>query len=939
MEDLYLAFWKQTLTKIRNEFQAGKNPVQFTIPEIASVGDRSSYNGSVLFRFGEAVTNTDSAPFRDLVKAIKTTPAIKPYLSGELSIRISGEFQLTAAFKKGGIADLIAAYKKLVENGNRDLYKWKLLGKPHFDLDATDFAGMTKGIDFRNLIFHNARGVLNELSSNYPEEVRDAFINLFSEDKDLRQRIEEFRGVMEVMYRRTQPVLATHQDERSIATYLTYHKPEKYSLYKESFYSKYCRYLDVKPAEVNEKYIHYLQLVSELIEKYIRTDKELKQLEKDFTPEDGFADPNFTLLAQDILYQTLEMGKEENADIEEEDDNKIRYYLGGAAWNDGDHTKEFIDGGYWENGYSEDYIEIVKQISVGSLIAIKSSFAKGRDSILRIKCIGEVTENAGDGLTVYVKWQKPFESFDLVGLGSYRTTVQQVTDADDITTIFYHDKKTPDINKPQTNAMLNTILYGPPGTGKTYHTIAKAIAIAEPSFETNRTRTEIKEAFERLVKDGRIVFVTFHQSMSYEDFIEGIKPTIAEGELTYEIQDGIFKLLCNKARFIDGNLENVIEKFKLDISEQEGKTPLTITAKGTEFKIVYRGSSVFYVQPKNTTKDNPWYPVNIDHIRKVFETDSFDNVYNHTYIREVIAYLKKNYNLSKHHQPEREKENYVLIIDEINRGNVSQIFGELITLIETDKREGNAEQLSTQLPYSKLPFSVPNNLFIIGTMNTADRSVEALDTALRRRFAFEEMMPEPELLSPHHILKQLWAQYWKMSTEEFEKKQLVPFEREWNITIDLLKHRSLEKESEHLSLDEWKEINPELFFKDVFKERDNYINLYKLLTTINKRLEILLSKDHTIGHAWLMGATTLPLLQHVFKNKILPLLQEYFYNTYAKIGLVLGDAFIKQTPVNKDSFAKLKKGDDLLNDYDEKIIYTLADPNKLEATDFLSIYQ
>jgi hypothetical protein len=162
-------------------------------------------------------------------------------------------------------------------------------------------------------------------------------------------------------------------------------------------------------------------------------------------------------------------------------------------------------------------------------------------------------------------------------------------------------------------------------------------------------------------------------------------------------------------------------------------------------------------------------------------------------------------------EPVLQNNNYVLIIDEINRGNISQIFGELITLIEPDKRKGAEEALELMLPYSKEAFSVPSNLYIIGTMNTADRSVEALDTALRRRFTFEPMLPQPELL------------------------------------------------------------------QGLIAELD----LPLLLQTINSRLEVLLTKDHTIGHAWLMNVFSLEDLQGAFKNKILPLLQKYFYNNYA----------------------------------------------------------
>jgi hypothetical protein len=383
---------------------------------------------------------------------------------------------------------------------------------------------------------------------------------------------------------------------------------------------------------------------------------------------------------------------------------------------------------------------------------------------------------------------------------------------------------------------LNQILYGPPGTGKTYNTINKAIEIANPNFNiSTKTRPEIKTEYNNLLKQGRINFTTFHQSLSYEDFIEGLKPQPPEKKgdnISYEVEDGVFKAFCNRARFTSGNFDEVIEKFKRDISVADGKLPLKITATGTTFDITYRGTNVFYVQPLNTTKEDPWYAVNIKNIRKAFESDSYEKIYNPTYVREVIGHLKKKYGLIKSKvQSSAEKENYVFIIDEINRGNVSQIFGELITLIEADKREDQPEALQIQLPYSKEVFSVPDNLYILGTMNTADRSVEALDTALRRRFSFEFMPPDSS----------------KINTDGNE------------IFVD-------------------------------------GISLRILLDTLNERIAYLLDEDHKIGHAYFCSieSDNKEQLEHVFKNKIIPLLREYFYNDHGKIRLVLGDAFIEK---------------------------------------------
>lgn len=194
--------------------------------------------------------------------------------------------------------------------------------------------------------------------------------------------------------------------------------------------------------------------------------------------------------------------------------------------------------------------------------------------------------------------------------------------------------------------------------------------------------------------------------------------------------------------------------------------------------------------------------------------------------------------------------NYVFIIDEINRGNISKIFGELITLIEETKRKGAAEEMSAILPYSAKPFSVPNNVYILGTMNTADRSIALIDTALRRRFQFVEMMPKPQ------ILHDMGA--------------------------------------------------------DVVIDKGQTLDVVKMLEIINKRIEYLYDRDHTIGHAYfikLKDDPTVERLGSIFLKSVLPLLQEYFYEDYDKIQLVLGDndkdeklKFVKDSPVEDDIF-------------------------------------
>ena len=282
----------------------------------------------------------------------------------------------------------------------------------------------------------------------------------------------------------------------------------------------------------------------------------------------------------------------------------------------------------------------------------------------------------------------------------------------------------------------NIILYGPPGTGKTYKTAAYAVAICDgEAVKDLANYDDVMKRYNELKAEGRVEFITFHQSYGYEDFIEGIRPVMDEGgnELSYKVVPGIFKRFCSEA------------------SKSE--------VAANNFGIA-----------KDNTKP------------------------------------------------------YVFIIDEINRGNISKIFGELITLLEDTKRAGMKEALSVSLPYSDESFSVPANVYIVGTMNTADRSIAMMDTALRRRFRFIEMLPEAKILEGIKV---------------------------------------------------------------------GNIDIPAVLKTINKRITYLFDREHTIGHAFFTGLrgdnATIENLGRIFEKSIIPLLQEYFYEDYHKIQLVLGD--------------------------------------------------
>ncbi|GAB6134898.1 McrB family protein [Thermococcus prieurii] len=331
------------------------------------------------------------------------------------------------------------------------------------------------------------------------------------------------------------------------------------------------------------------------------------------------------------------------------------------------------------------------------------------------------------------------------------------------------------------------ILYGPPGTGKTW--LAREYVVKETNED----------------KPGDLwEFITFHQSYSYEEFIEGFRPkTDDNGNIRYEVEDGIFKKIALRA-LVKGLLE--LENASIDRDELQKlhglllkKEPLSLT----EYEEYLRLKRYLWELVERLPDEN---------------------------LRELTP-------------------KFYLIIDEINRGNISKIFGELITLLEKDKRLGGENQLIVRLPYSGEPFAVPPNLYIIGTMNTADRSIALLDVALRRRFAFIEVEPRPEFLEKENLKK---IREKKLKTEE--------------------RQRLNEK------------LN-ELFSK---LDNDNYF-LKTLLEKINVRITVVKDRDHRIGHSYFLNVETVDDLKHVWYYEVLPLLMEYFYNDWETIKWVLNE--------------------------------------------------
>jgi len=498
---------------------------------------------------------------------------------------------------------------------------------------------------------------------------------------------------------------------------------------------------------------------------------------------------------------------------------------------------------------------------------------------------------------------------------------------------------------------LNTILFGPPGTGKTYNTINEALKIVDSGFyNVNKdNRKALNKRFKELLikkwdeTKGQIAFCTFHQSFSYEDFVEGIKPETNEGMVTYDVKNGVFKNIC-KLAYSNLSTLKVKKEGKLSWDESEFKQAsfykmslgnsqnsddleiyeycrdhncialgfgqgLDYTGLGeTEVKEKFEetGQSETDAQQFNYFKNylkkgnyvlisngnkyvralgkvtgdyeyDPNAPIRYNHFRNVEwvftdENIPIEEIYEVGLSQRTIYKINENklkpeffINQGQLHQDiETTEKDYVLIIDEINRGNVSSIFGELITLIETDKRAGKDEELEVILPYSKQPFKVPHNVHIIGTMNTADKSIEALDTALRRRFSFTEMPPKSKLIETESL--------------SGEVRGIV-----------------------------------------------DGVNLKNLLNTINRRIEKLIDKDHKIGHSYFLKVKDKASLVHCFKNEVIPLLEEYFFGDYGKIGLVLGNSFITRDESDDFEFAEFEGYDsDVSEDLKQRSVYKIS---------------
>lgn len=409
-------------------------------------------------------------------------------------------------------------------------------------------------------------------------------------------------------------------------------------------------------------------------------------------------------------------------------------------------------------------------------------------------------------------------------------------------------------NKRLLEQKKNIILQGAPGTGKTYATAALALSMADPNFSAFEDHALVMARYEELQKEGQIAFTTFHQSLDYEDFVEGIKPQRKGDGVIYDIEDGIFKKIKDLAltnyedsRKSDKELKSetdtkiLFEKFCSKLEEDLLKNDSIELMPQSILKIreVFRKSDGSAKSISiSRTADSPYQSLSLDMVQRDYqkfkngEIKSYEDIKpkyeskslyhgNAIYYYELFKKMKEfeeaNGSETSAQTEKVELKNYVLIIDEINRGNVSKIFGELISLLEADKRDGGDHPLSVILPYSKESFSVPSNLYIIGTMNTTDRSVGSIDYAVRRRFAFYTLKADESAIE----------NYYKGKDESLKNKAI------------------------------------ELFGK----VRD-------FLSNKDKRSNDMEFDDLMVGHSYFM-AETLDELNLKWKYEVIPLLKEY----------------------------------------------------------------
>lgn len=800
------------------------------------------------------------------------------------------------------IKNIIALYKDdFIRINKEERFKWEAIYtyKKVWNINAENFASMIDSA-FRNHGTLLRAGnyfpykMLITFAEAEPETVRSLFKTLYNEALPFDERFKAFRDGFNKFYGPHN--LNSYQDLHAVSVYLTFEYPEKHYIYKYRVLKNFIKAIGYNSGNIDsmsdtEKYT----LLSDVCNRVLKQlDDEVKEISMERLDENCYTDEAFHILAHDIIY----FGSQDIFSSNEQS---------GEYWPSPEEYDPQISKAEWTDILNDRDITTIETLRMLKMILMQGGestcanlaekYGNTHNHYNKLGSnFGEKVKNALDCPDCIDDGQVRFYPIPFVGRyitengnkrysWKLRDELKSALENTDLSGINLTAKE-----ELKMNISKNTILYGPPGTGKTYNTVLYAVAIIE-----NKNLSEIKaeeyndvlSRYNEYKSEGLIEFTTFHQSYGYEEFIEGIKPILNsesdESDVKYTIEDGLFKAFCSRSSIPAAKKSNIelglnknptIWKVSLwstgdnpirtechenghirigwdmygaeitedtDFSENGGKNVLN--AFISQMKI---GDIVFSCYSSTTidaigvvSGEYEWCGEEYDELnrrRKVnwivkdIREDIVDINGGNT-MTLASVYRLKNIALSdaiaiiEKYLPQavEEKKNHVFIIDEINRGNISKIFGELITLIEPTKRIGQTEGMKIKLPYSQTMFGVPDNVYILGTMNTADRSIAAIDTALRRRFRFKEVMPDVDVLN--------------------------------GITVE-------------------------------------GVIIKNMLDKINKRITALYDREHTIGHSYflpLKDNPTLDTLAVIFSDDIIPLLQEYFYEDYEKIRLVLGD--------------------------------------------------
>ncbi len=656
--------------------------------------------------------------------------------------------------QKGGtdpILSLITRYKAhiLKTRLEGELYKWRLVGQfqGRPNLEAEDFGAEIKSLKFENLIYAMAGAVMLHLAKERPELYRAALKQLFDENLPLIDRIAQFQKEILRIYREIQGKQSDHHDERTIAAFLTYRYPDKYTFYKDSYYKKLCDLIGVKSKKTGEKLVHYLELVENLVSEYIADDKDLLSTVNSMLPEDGSKDRNHKILAQDILYQMLDRSTETGYWVFQANPKfyEIEKGLNSGLVNDwtvSAHKGKIKIGDkliLWATGKTAGCYALAEVTAEPQEIerSPDEQFWKVEDKS-SLKAGIKVTKNLV-GNPILWERIKATRGLENLKVGSQGTNFAATKEQYEIILSLIEPH-------PQMNLAKNTILYGPPGTGKTFNSIDVAVGIIT-GIQTH-DHSQNKLIFDQLRADGQIEFVTFHQNYSYEDFVVGIRPDIEFEKLRFQNHRGIFYQIAKRAKenfesFTSGEgkkktFDDVLHELIKPV--ELGEEVEIRMVSGISFWITdVSDKSIAFRKKSGGTQ----HTLSLGTLRDLVDGNREMPSGLAPYYIPLVNMLLKKRATGEAAEPIK---NFVLIIDEINRANISRVFGELITLLEEDKRLGEPNEFRVTLPNGEKDFAVPPNLYLIGTMNTADKSIALIDIALRRRFEFVGYKPNYDIL-------------------------------------------------------------------------------------------------------------------------------------------------------------------------------------------------